>query len=157
MNNDDILDKARARMSNAIDADRDNRAEALADFEALSGHQWPDDIRQEREADNRPCLTVNRLPQFVRQVTGDLRNMNPAINIVPGDADSSEDTAEIIEGLVRQIQYKWDARSVYEHAAEQAAQCGMGYFRVRADYESDTTFNQEISDRAHPQPVFGVF
>lgn len=156
MKDDEILRQARERMDDAIDADRENREEALADLDALCGKQWPDDIRTEREADNRPCLTINRLPQFVRQVTGDLRNMNPAINITPGDSESSEEMAEIIEGLIRQIQYKSDASSVYELAAERAAQCGFGYFRVRSDYENETSFNQEILIEGIPNP-FSVY
>lgn len=144
MKQDDIISAARDRMDEAVDADRENREEALHDLESLAGHQWPDDIRQQRESDRRPCLTINRLPQFTRQVTGDIRNMNPSVNVVPGDADASDEVAEIVEGLVRHIQYRSDATSVYERAGESAAACGMGYFRIRTDYEDDTSFNQEI-------------
>lgn len=140
----DILKIARQRMTDAIDDDRDNREEALDDLKKLSGEQWPESIRRERESASRPVLTINRLPQFARQVTGDIRRLNPAINIIPGDSASSPDTADLIEGLVRQIQHKSDASSVFEGAAESAAQCGMGFFRVRADYEDERSFDQEI-------------
>ena len=144
MKNEAILKAAVKRMAQAIDADRDNREEALDDLQNLSGMQWPESTKSAREAENRPCLTINRLPQFARQVTGDIRAMNPAINILPGDGEATDEVAEIIEGLVRQIQYKSDASSVYEGAAESAAQCGMGHFRIRTDYEDDVSFNQEI-------------
>lgn len=144
MTNDEILATAVKRLSLAIDADRDNREEALDDLQNLSGLQWPESIKSAREAENRPCLTINRLPQFARQVTGDIRAMNPAINILPGDDNATDEMAEIYEGLIRHIQYKCDASSVYEGAAESAAQCGMGHFRIRTDYEDDNSFNQEI-------------
>lgn len=144
MKHEDIIAAALDRMDEAVDADRENREEALHDLESLAGHQWPDDIRQSRESEGRPCLTINRLPQFVRQVTGDIRNMNPSINIMPGDGDASSEVAEIYEGIIREIQYRSDASSVYERAGESAAACSMGYFRVRTEYEDDTSFNQTI-------------
>lgn len=141
---DEIISTARKRMQDAIDGDRDNRDEALDDLKKLAGEQWPQNIKQEREDTNRPVLTINRLPQFVRQVTGDIRKMNPAINITPGDGNSDSETAELVEGLVRQIQYKCGASTIFERAAESAAQCGMGFFRIRADYEDFDTFDQEL-------------
>ncbi|WP_306127931.1 portal protein [Roseovarius sp. MMSF_3350] len=150
MKKDDIIRAALDRMDEAVDADRENREEALHDLEAIAGHQWPDDIRQSREQEGRPCLTINRLPQFVRQVTGDIRRMNPSINVLPGDSEASQDVAEIVEGLVRHIQYASDATSVYESAGESAAACSMGYFRIRTEYEDDDSFNQVIKiERIH--------
>lgn len=145
-------------MSDAIDADTDNRDEALDDLEQLIGQgQWPDDIRQEREADGRPCLTINRLPQFVRQVTGDIRRMNPSIKVLPGDQEASEDTAEIIEGLTRHIQSESDASSVYEWAAECAAGCGIGWFRIVTEWEDESSFAQKIRLKAIRNPLTVYF
>ena len=141
---DKILDLARKRLDNAIDADRENREQALDDLEKLAGRQWPEAVKSERESNDRPVLTINRLPQFVRQVTGDIRRMNPAIRVSPGDEEASQEMAEIISGIIRGIEYKSDASDVYERAAESAAQCGAGYFRVRTDYVSDHSFEQEI-------------
>lgn len=158
MNTDDLLRLCRERMQDAIDGDRENREEALDDFENLTGHgQWPDDVRRDREADSRPCLTINRLPQFVRQVTGDIRRMNPAINVMPADGEANEETAEIIEGLVRQIQADSDAASVYEWAGECAAACSIGWFRVVTDWVDDTGFEQEIRLKAIRNPLSVYF
>lgn len=153
---DAIIALARKRMSEAQDADQDNRLYAMNDLEHIAGYQWPSDIRESREADGRPCITINRLPQFVRQVTGDIRQLNPAINVIPGDSEASEDVADVIEGLTRHIEYRSDASTVYEGAAESAAQCGMGFFRVLTEYEDDDTFNQEILIKAIRNP-FSVY
>jgi hypothetical protein len=142
---DQIVEIARRRMSDAVDADRDNRARAMDDLQKLTGEgQWPDAIRRERESDSKPCITVNRLPQFVRQVTGDIRRMNPAIKVSASDNKATEQIAEIYEGLIRNIEQRCDASSVYEQTAESAAACSVGYFRIRADYERDDSFDQEI-------------
>lgn len=145
MKNEDIIATARKRMSEAVTADEDNRKAALDDLECLAGEgQWDETIRTQREADGRPCLTINRLPQFSRQVTGDLRRMNPAIKVLAADSTATPEIAEIYEGLTRHIEYRSSATNVYEGAAESAAQCGIGNFRVRAEYEDPTSFDQEL-------------
>lgn len=144
MKKDDIITAARDRLKLAVDGDRENREAALDDMRNITGEQWPEDIKAARDAANRPCLTINRLPQFLRQVTGDLRNTNPSINILPADGDASDEIAELYEGITRHIQYRSDASSVYESAAESAAACGMGFFRVLTEYAGDDTFDQDI-------------
>lgn len=153
---DKILDAARKRLERAIDADRENREEARDDLRMLVGNQWPDEIRREREAEGKPCLTINRLAQFVRQVTGDIRRMNPAIKITPSDDEADRDTADIIEGLIRQIEYASDASSIYEQTAESAAASSIGWFRILTDWADDDTFNQEIKIKRIKNP-FSVY
>ncbi len=144
MKHDKMHAKAIERYTDAIDYDRDNREEAADDLAFIVGEQWPDTVKTARESEDRPCITVNRLPQFLRQVTGDIRRTNPALSIIAGDNPATEETAEIVDGLVRQIQYACDAASVYERAAEQAAACGMGWFRILTEYESDDSLDQVI-------------
>lgn len=156
MKNADILRLARDRMSESIEFDRQNREDAMDDMEFIAGRQWPEDIKQAREASGKPVITINRLPQFVRQVTGDIRKLNPAIRVIPGDNKATEETAETIAGLVRQIEYSSDASSVYEGAAEQSAACGMGAFRILAEYADDEAFEQDLYVKRIPNP-FAVY
>jgi len=157
MKNDDLLKQARTRMDECVEAEKDNRLEEIDDLEKLVGKQWPEDIRSEREAESKPCLTINRLPQFVRQVTGDIRRLNPAINVLPADGEAASDVADIYEGLIRQIEYKSDASSIYERAAEQAAASSAGYFRVLTEYEGDDSFLQEICIKGIRNPLSVYF
>lgn len=153
---DDIIAAARKRMSEAIEADRDNREEALDDLENLAGRQWPEDALQEREQTGRPTITVNRLTQFVRQVTGDIRKLNPAIKVIAADDAATDEVADVMRGMIRQIEYASDASSVYEASAESAAQCGMGYFRILAEYAHETAFEQEVRIKRISNP-FSVY
>ncbi|MEX5513564.1 portal protein [Pseudophaeobacter sp. 1A09344] len=153
MKHDDLLKLARTRMAEAIEADRENRLAEMDDLEKLVGKHWPEDIRREREAENKPCLTMNRLPQFVRQVTGDIRRMNPAIKVIPADRGASKEVADIYEGLIRQIEYASNASRIYERAAEQAAASSIGWFRILNDYESDDSFLQELKIKGIRNPL----
>src|SRR5262245_10967137 len=86
------------------EADRVNRDNAYEDLRFLSGDQWPDQIRINRERERRPCPTINRLAQFVRQIAGDLRQTNPSVQVFPVDSTGDVGMAAIFEGLIRQIE-----------------------------------------------------
>ncbi|CUI09440.1 Portal protein [Janthinobacterium sp. CG23_2] len=62
----------------AVERDNDNRVSYEADIKfARLGEQWPEEVRRQREQEGRPCLTVNRMPAFIRQVTNDARQNKP--------------------------------------------------------------------------------
>ena len=152
-----IVEEARERMKRAVDADNYNRIDALDDLRILAGvGQWPENIRLARERDNRPCMVVNQLPQFLRQVTGDIRGMNPGIGVSAADSAADSLTAEAFEGIIRHIIYRSDGSSVFERAAESAAACGMGYFRILTEYEAEDSFNQDIRIQTIHNP-FSVY
>ena len=156
MKPEDLLAIARARMDEAYTADQPHRERAEDDMRFVIGEQYDDDERQEREADGRPCLTINIMAQNVRQVTGQIRSLNPAIRVSAADSAANKETAEIIEGMIRHIENRCDASSVYEAATEQAAASSIGYWRVRADYCDDVSFDQEaIIERIYTP--FAVF
>lgn len=153
---DAIIKLANARMNEAYSADQPHRERAQDDLKNVIGDQWPQDERQERESEGRPCLTVNILAQNVRQVTGQIRSLNPAIKVTAADSAANKDTAEVIEGMIRHIENKSDASSVYEAATESAAASSIGYWRIRADYAEGDTFDQELKIERVFNP-FAVF
>jgi len=154
--NDALLKIMRDRMDEAQSAELPHHERASSDMQFAVGNHWPDDERDERDADGRPCLTVNIMAQNVRQVTGQIRSLNPAVRVAAADSEASKDVAEIIEGMVRHIEYRSDASSVYEAATESAAACSMGFWRIRTEYCDGDTFDQEILiERVHnPFSVF---
>lgn len=154
--NDQIIQLARARMSEAFTADQPHRERAQDDLRNVIGDQWPEEERLERESEGRPCLTINILAQNVRQVTGQIRSLNPAIRVTAADSAANKDTAEVIEGMVRHIENKSDASSVYEAATEQAAASSIGYWRILPEYADGDTFDQEIRIKRIYNP-FSVF
>lgn len=126
------------------EADRPNRDAAYEDQRFVGGDQWPDQVRINRERERRPCPTINRLGQFVRQIAGDIRQTNPSIEVYPVDSTGDPEMASIFEGLTRQIEYQSDASRTYSYGAECAASCGIGHWRITTDYVTDSAFDQDI-------------
>lgn len=154
----DVLKDAEEAFKAAVDAESENRAAALADVRfARLGEQWPDKVRQERERDGRPCLTINRLPAFCRQVVNDARQNRPQIVVSGVDSQADPKTAEILSGVIRHIERNSDADVAYDTAIEWAVYGGFGYWTVDADYASDDGFEQELFLRraANPFAIYG--
>lgn len=140
------------RFDNAWDFDRQNREDALDDLKFAAGEQWPEDVLAERRAEQRPCLTINRLPQFVRQVIGDIRQNKPQIKVRAVGGGATGEVAEVLNGLIRNIEAESRADHAYVTAAENAAYCGMGHWRVTTEYSSNDGFEQDIRIRRLPNP-----
>ena len=157
LSDDEILNEARAAFDLACDAEAENRREALDDLRfARLGEQWPAAVRRERELEGRACLTINRLPAFIRQVVNDARQNKPAIAVHPVDGGADPETAEVFNGLIRHIEQSSDAEVAYDTALDFAVTGGFGYFRINTRYSADDGFDQDIAIERVSNP-FGVY
>ena len=153
--NDSLLVTMRDRLKLAISALSDSREDELDDlrFRAASPDnqwQWPDDVLSNRGATSgqtinaRPCLTINKLPQHVLQVTNDQRQNRPSGKVIPVDDKADVAVAEVLEGIVRHIEYISDADVAYDTACDNQVTYGEGYIRVLTDYCDEMSFDQDI-------------
>lgn len=148
-----LVQEARDRLDQAYMFERENRREAAMDMAFVAGYQWPESIKKERQAAGRPILTINRLPQFIRQVTNDIRQADLAIKVAPVDDKADPKLTKIYNGLLRQIQYQSSAKHVYGTAAEHQVACGIGWFRICTEYVDDEAWDQEIKLKAIRNPL----
>ncbi len=141
----DIITEAKERFKLSQDAFEDNRQLAIDDlrFSRLA-EQWPEAVRQQREEKNRPCLTINKLPAIIRQVVNDARQNKPSIKTRPVDSKGDPETSEIINGLIRNIEYTSNASAAYDTAVDFATSAGFGYIRVDVDYAHEDSFDEDI-------------
>ena len=155
---DDLLAEARRMFELCEEAESENRATALEDIKfARLGEQWPDDIAAQRKQEGRPCLTINKMPAFIRQVVNDARQNKPSIKVHPADSGADPETAEVLNGLIRNIEYTSSADVAYDTGVECAVSGGFGYWRVGLDYAFDDSFDQDICIQriANPFSVYG--
>lgn len=160
MSKDDekVIEEAKDIFQKMVDAEGDNRKEAQDDLRfARLGEQWDSQDAKERAAEGRPCLTVNRMPSFIRQVVNDSRLNKPSIKCHPVDSNADPETAEILNGLIRNIEVQSNADQAYDTAIDFAASGGFGYVRVNVDYAMDDTFEQDILIErvSNPFTVYG--
>jgi hypothetical protein len=155
---EDLIAEARKEYERARDAWADNQERAKEDLNfARLGDQWPEAIRRERERDNRPCLTFNKMPAFIRQVVNDARQNKPSVKVHPQDSDADVRVAQIYDGLIRNIETTSDADVAYDTAIEHAVGQGFGFWRYDTRYTDDDSFEQDIVIEriANPFTVYG--
>ena len=151
----DVLATARARLSMAISAYSESREDEIDDLRFFAGSpdnhfQWPADVLATRGAvqgqtiNARPCLTINKLPQHVRQVTNEQRQNRPSAKVIPADDKSDPEVAEVFNGIIRHIEYISDADVAYDTACENQVAYGEGYIRILTEYCDAMSFDQDI-------------
>lgn len=126
------------------EADSQNRAEALGDLKFAGGDQWPVEIQNSRNLESRPCLTINKIDAYVRQVTNQQRQQRPRIKVHPVNNEGDLKVAQVVEGITRHIEVNSNADTAYDTAFEYAVRMGWGYWRVNTNYVSEDSFDQEI-------------
>ena len=152
---EEILTVARSRLNTAMTAFSETREDELDDLRFYAGSpdnqwQWPADVLQTRGAvqgqtiNARPCLTINKLPQHVHQVTNEQRMNRPGIKVIPADDKADVDMADVFNGVIRHIEYISDADVAYDTACENQVSYGEGYIRVLTEYCDDKSFDQDI-------------
>ena len=150
---DPRITEAKQFLKLANDADTNNRAEALEDLKFAAGDQWPVEIQNSRNLEARPCLTINKIDAYVRQVTNQQRQQRPRIKVHGMNNQSDAKIAEILTGISRHIEVQSDADHAYDNAFNYAVRCGFGYWRVKTDYVREDSFDQEI----YIEPIHNPF
>src|SRR6185503_481863 len=142
---DALLARARRDYERCREAWHQNQEAAREDLRfARLGEQWPDGILQQRKRENRPCLTFNKTPAFIRQVVNDARQNKPSIKVHPQDSGADKRVAEIFDGLIRNIETASDADVATDTAIEHAVGQGFGFWRYNLVYARDDAFEKDI-------------
>jgi hypothetical protein len=155
MRDDDKLALMRSRFTMAMAAYSESREDELDDLRFMAGSpdnqwQWPADVLATRGAvqgqtiNARPCLTINKLPQHVRQVTNEQRQNRPTGKVIPADDKADIEVAQVFDGMVRHIEYISDADVAYDTACDNQVTYGEGYIRILTEYCREDSFDQDI-------------
>jgi hypothetical protein len=154
---------ADSRIQEAIDflkfsneADTENRQKGLDDLKFSSGDQWPIEVQNSRHLEARPCLTINKLDAYVRQIVNQMRQSRPRMRAHSMNSEANAKVADVITGIFKHIEVNSDADTAYDTAGEYAVRIGWGYWRVVTDYVREDSFDQEIYIRPIDNP-FSVY
>jgi hypothetical protein len=154
---DSRIEEAKKFLRLASDADAQNRSEALEDLKFAAGDQWPVEIQNSRQLEARPCLTINKIDAYVRQVTNQQRQQRPRIKVHGMNNQADAKLAEIITGICRHVEVNSDADNAYDNAFDYAVRMGWGYIRVVTEYVREDSFDQEIYIRPIENPFTVYF
>lgn len=140
----------------ANEADTENRQQGLDDLKFSAGNQWPIEVQNSRHLEARPCLTINKIDAYVRQITNQMRQSRPRMRAHSMNSEANAKVADIITGIFKHIEVNSDADTAYDTAGEYAVRVGWGYWRVITDYVREDSFDQEIFIKPIDNP-FSVY
>lgn len=148
-NYDKVIEEARERFRRTSEWESDARNNWRQDYRFGHGNdannwQWEDDAVQRRRAAGRPTMTINRCQTYCNQIINDAMQNKASITVRPVGNGASYDSAVILEGIVRHIEYNSNAQLAYKQAIKDQVYGGLGWWRVVTDYADDSSFNQEI-------------
>mgnify|MGYP001582857718 FL=1 len=165
--NADLLKASDDRYKASVDGWQHIYTAALDDLRFvydIDSGQWNAKIRNERNNDERPIITVNKLLKFIRQLRGDMALNRPRTKVIPVDNKADVQMAKLYDGIIREIEYLSSANIAYDTAYMHAISCSVGYFRLITEYENDRSFNQSIKIKrilnpfsVHPDPAASEF
>lgn len=125
----------------------------FANADSDNGYQWPNDVRQNRDVEERPVLTINKTRQHNLQIINDAKQNKPRCAVRPVSNGATYDAAQIFEGIFRHIEYISNASTAYDTATSFQVEGGIGYWRVVTDYLGNDNFDQEIFIRRIKDPL----
>lgn len=143
------------RFKLAAEADKGQRDRELEDLKFVDDPdgQWPEDIRTQRKGGTfgsitvpaRPCLTVDKVSPAIDQVLNQAQNSRLAVKIKPKGSKASQKTAEMLQGLYRNIENESRAQIARVWALDRATKCGRGVYRINTRYANDGDFDLDIT------------
>ena len=139
---EDYLSDLRKTYEADLEADDENRKNAVEDKKFVAGEQWDPAVLRQRAG--LPCLTLNTIPQFTAQLVGDWRENRIAVKVLPAESGDKA-VADIRSDLIRSIETNSRADRIFNDSFESMIQCGDGAFKVAVQYTSDDVFDQDIN------------
>lgn len=112
--------------------------------------QWEPEIIT--KFDGKPRYTFDEVTPIVDDIMGEMETMDFDIRVNPAGGDSSKNTAEAYEGIIRNIENISKANFIYNNAARIMVGTGLAGWRVVSDFRDDDSFQQDLMIK--PQPNF---
>ncbi|MCU1338836.1 MAG: hypothetical protein JWO19_4417 [Bryobacterales bacterium] len=152
-----LIEKSLKRFKITAEAETECRRQGLEDLRfSIGTGQWDEAVKANREIEGKPCLTINRAPAFLRQYTGEERQHRPAMLVSPVGSGADIEVAKIHQGVLRHIEVVSVADVTYDNSYDMMMRIGWKPWRVRNDYVSEMSFDQEprIEDIENPFAVY---
>lgn len=152
--NSDVLERAKKRLARMVKMMAKSHEIGKKCMAFVAGEQWEEDEIKTRESTDRQILTINKLKNYVNVVVNKNSQERARIKAIPFE-DADQDTAKVLNGLIRHIQYsdKSDAGEAYSNAFFDLVSVGFGYWRVDTDYvDEEAVDEQEIVIRPIEDP-----
>ena len=133
-----------ALLDQAQDADKDMRDQTREqrDFLHLKDGQWEPDVWSRMR--DHPRYTIDKTTPLIEETTGRIKKADFGIKVQPVDNAATEDAADVIAGLIRNISNLSGADHIYNQAVTAVVESGLDGWEVVQDWADQGAFHQDI-------------
>lgn len=139
----DIFEEGRDRLAMCISSQAKSRQKAKSAALFREGDQW-DHETTTTSSEESPELTINLTDAMVRRVVNNIKQQRPRGKAHPVGDGADIETAEVINGIGRHVEYRSEASVAYDTSADQAVTMGEGYFRMIPEYVAPDSFDKDL-------------
>ena len=132
----ELIDELIEKYQSARDAWRTIAEEYHADIRFAAGDQWDEGEKRQREDENLSCQVYNQLPSKINFVVNNGLDNMPQAKIHPVSDTANANTAKVIDGIIKNIEYQSNAKSAYINALNGLVTGGLGAWKYEI-YEDD--------------------
>lgn len=106
--------------------------------------QWEPEIVNRHRTQGRPLYTFDKTGPIIDQIAGEIANGDFALRVRPSGGEASKETAQIYDGLIRNIRNISDADHISNETARGMITAGMDGFEIVHDFVNENSFEQEL-------------
>lgn len=147
--------KEQLRKAQGAEEDQRNAAREAKLFIVKRDGQW--DPYVWNKMDGRFRGTFDMCTPVVDQIAGEIDEADFSLTVSPSGGESSDDTARVFNGLVRNIRNISNADDVFNSVARSNIIGGFDCFEILQDYTDADSFDQDLFIRKIPSAVDSVW
>ena len=144
----ELVQWARGKMRECVDATGDWREEALESYGLVAGDQWDDVVRAQLEEQGRPVFTFNRVAGFIRGICGLESSTRNQVRFYAREIDDSG-ASDVTNAAVKWVRENCDAEDEEADAFKDMLICGLGWTETYYSTEEDPE-GEIIVERVDP-------
>lgn len=155
---DEFMRTARELFDLDCEQERAIRDAARIDLDFRSGEQWDTQLKAARTAEDRPALTFDKTHVYIQSVANEARQNKPQAKVNPIGGGATTDTATVINGIMRHVNYRSQSDRAWDTALDYSAGSSFGYVRAITEYADPKSFDQEVRvlPVVDPFQIYGV-
>ena len=126
------------------DADEDMRqlSKEAHLFISKQDGQW--EPERWNDSDGKPRYTFDQTTPIVDQISGDIDDSDFDIKVEPANGEATKEGAELLDGMIRNIERMSGAKHIYADAGRNMVTGGIDHWMVKTDYVDDDSFDQDL-------------
>ena len=135
-------------------SDQRDKANEDMRFINVSGGMWEGFL--EDEFSDRTKLEFDIISNYINRFIGQWNQNRIGVEYKPDDSDTSDDDAELLNGIYRADFRQFSGKMSVDHAVDEVATCGYGCFKLAAKFEDEEDPENE-NQRIQWRPIYNSY